>query len=217
MDTFAGAGAWILMGVAVVIAFLVVFWRHIPLIIILSLFSAVGIFNVVHLEAIEKGKPFPAAISARFEPSEERLKEIEELRRVRLATIKKSYFDVLEYVYMSRMTTFLGEPAFPGSIVIVIRDPDNKSQPYTIRYRGKEAQTNYYGIKDIKFMRTDRAAFLLHECSLLAWAADNADTIKDIPGKERVTLTGNVSDDALTLEVTHNGDTGWIRRENLKM
>jgi hypothetical protein len=211
------AVVFIMLGAFIVISFLAVYWRHFPLIILFALFSATGIFNLVHSGAIEKGKYFPSALTARFTPSPERMKEIEQFRAERLATVKDSYFgkDISDIMnpFSQGSTTLAGERVFPGDIVtITAKNP--KTNQYTVQYKGKEATLR--SVRDFKYLRTDRSAFLRHECALLKWAAENADAVKDIPKGKKVVLTGNISIDNLTVEVTHNGDTGWLRHENLK-
>jgi hypothetical protein len=186
----------------------------------LSLLSAICTFTIVHTIASEKHTAFPAAISARFVPSEEELAEINALRKVRLAMVKKSYFrkpflDILNPLVWGN-TTLLGEPVSAGTIITIASQLDERGKTeFLVRYRGKEGI--FYDVSKFKYMRTDHAVFLRHECALLKWAAEDADTVKDIPGGGRVTLTGNFSVDGLTAEVTHDGDTGWLRCENLKM
>ena len=204
-DFFSGiAKMLILLGILIVFSFLIVLWKHIPLIILFSLFSAIGLFNLIHTGAIEKGKYYPAVVRSWFLPPEEKLQEMEELRRVRFAIIKEdlNYSDI-------------GKSFVPkGALVEVITRPGEESGVYIVPYKGIE-----YRMGNDRFtrLRTDRTAVLRHECALLAWGAQDADVVKDIPGGQRVLLTGNSTDDTLTVEVTHEGDTGWLRLENLKL
>ena len=110
-------------------------------------------------------------------------------------------------------TTLNEEAASAGDIVIITKLPGNKSG-YTVKYKGKEKE--WRSINNLAYIRLDRGAFLRHECALLKWGTEFADVVKDIPGGRKVILTGNVSGDGLAVEVTHNGDTGWLRSENLK-
>jgi len=204
----------IILAVIAAVSFCAVFWRHLVLIILLVLLSATGLFGIVHAMASEGEKFIPKALTAAITP--ERAKEIETLRTVRLARIKDSYFekDVFDMMnpFASVRTTLNEEPASPGDIVIVTKLPGEKSG-YIVRFKGKEKE--WRNVNDLALIRIDRAAFLRHECALLKWAAEYADVVKDIPGGRKVFLTGNTSADGLAVEVTHNGDTGWLRAENL--
>ena len=192
----------VVLVVTVVIAFFAIFWRHKPLVIIFSVFSAIGIFNIVHAVAIERDKAFPTAFAALVAPSEEELANIQALRAERLARITMydtttggDYYDI---------------PT--GAIVILIQNPKNDMYRVQCLYKGEEITI---GASSFEKLRTDRTIKVRADGNLLTAPETDAAVIKEIAKGQRVTLTGESSDDAAAIEVVYNGDTGWLASENL--
>ena len=192
----------IFLGAAAVLAFFAVFWRHIPLVILLSLLSAAGIFGMIYESKTGVGKYFPPQITARFLPPEEKLAEIRALQAKRLARVT---YDNLK---------IKGVAVPKGALVTItkIEKPDDVRYPYTLTFHGSVDDVNG---RVFKFLRTDRTYKVNAAVSLLASSSPNAEAIREISKGQRVVLTGESSANGGLLEVIHNGDKGWLDRENI--
>ena len=199
-DSFRdGLGYLIALSIVTIVAFFAIFWRHVPLIILVSLISAIGIFTMVHEAASEAHTFFPPAFSARFAPSEEELEKIEALRAVRFAVVKTTNNNVNKDA---------------GEIVTIFFDRENKEEPYTIRRMNGEYKTQRIN-SDFKLLKTDRTVKIFSTGNLKSSQSADSNIIREIRKGEPVTLTGNWSADNNIIEVIYNDDKGWVAKSNI--
>ena len=193
------AGVFAMLGIIAVVSFVTVNWRHIPLIVLLSLCFVGGIYNFYCMATTKGGKPFPPALIARFQASE----EVQQMRAERLARMK----------YYNRVTGGSSSKIPTGAIVAIVTNPDSAKFRFTVKYKGQDI--NYRTTSDFELLRFDRTHEVRETGSLLSGPSAGAAAIKDVPKGQVVTLTGESSADASLIEVVCGDDRGWLASDNL--
>jgi hypothetical protein len=192
--------------VPLVASFLAVYWKHAILIVLFVLITVAAGYGIYHSVAVEKGKYIPAQVRAKFLPSPEKLEKVAAMYGSRLIIAK------YRAKFFSQRLQQTGE-IVRGTIVTVIPDSTANAGFTKVNNKGK---IGYIGSGAFTWIRIDRSVKLAKTGYLLDKWAYEAKIVREIPKGERVILTGNSSDDGLAVEITHNGEKGWLAAANVK-
>jgi len=199
---FSGFNAYIILGVSVTVAFFAVFWRHKILIVLFCLISAVCVFNIVHIIAIEKNKAYPVVVRELFGATEENIARREALYAERLART----------TYINSENLNINAVIPQGGIITIIQHPDNSDYFRRFRYKGEEDKI---GTSVFTYLRLDRTYKLPKNANLFAEDSASSVVFTEIPKRQKVVLTGDSSADASMIEVLYKDEKGWIATDNL--